>query len=254
MVAIDVQLSATHVDWPTLRQASLVVEEQGFDAIWVLDHLAGTSLGGTSSLECFTWLGALAEATSSINLGVLVANTWNRQLGTLAVAAASVSAISQRPFLFGIGAGAAPGSRWADEQHAVAADMHDDVAVRHARVADLLDLTDEMWHTTREARFETFPHPQPTPPRIVGVNSTQLADLAGRRAEGVNVAWEHPRRDEFLTAARVAAGDRPFLTTAWAPWAPDLLDDGHPTRAEMAEQDLDRIILAAIDDVSDFLQ
>ena len=58
-----------------LRQASLKVEEQGFDALWVLDHLAGAPLGGTSSLESFTWLGALAEATSSIDLGVLVANT-----------------------------------------------------------------------------------------------------------------------------------------------------------------------------------
>ena len=75
MVAIDIQLTASHVDWPRLRRASLEVEARGFDALWVMDHLAGAPMGGTSSLECFTWLGALAEATSRIHLGVLVATT-----------------------------------------------------------------------------------------------------------------------------------------------------------------------------------
>jgi alkanesulfonate monooxygenase SsuD/methylene tetrahydromethanopterin reductase-like flavin-dependent oxidoreductase (luciferase family) len=253
VVAVDVQLSASHVDWPTLRRASLEVEERGFDALWVLDHLAGTPFGGATSLECFTWLGALAEATSTITLGALVANTWNRQVGTLAVAAASVTEISGRPFLFGIGAGAAPTSRWADEQHAVGADIHDDLAVRHERVERLLDLTDEMWRPERTETLDAFLMPSPTPPRIVGVNSVRLAEIAGRRAEGVNVAWQHPGRDEFLDAARQAAGDREFTVTAWVPWSPDLLDPSHPARLEMAARDLDRVILAAIGDLGDFL-
>lgn len=253
MVALDIQLSSSHVDWPTLRRASLAVEAQGFDALWVLDHLAGAPMGGTSNLECFTWLGALAEATSRIDLGVLVANAWNRQLGTLAVAAASVSEISQRRFLFGIGAGAAPHTKWADEHHAVGADIHDDPAVRHQRVEQLLDLTDEMWHPERGSHLHTFPFPRPTPSRIVGVNSTRLAELAGRRADGVNVAWGHPRRDAFLDAAREAAGDRRFITTAWAAWDPDLLDPDHPARVAMAESGLDRVILSANGAHDDFL-
>lgn len=253
MVAIDIQLTSSHVDWPTLRRASLEVEARGFDALWVMDHLAGSPMGGTSSLECFTWLGALAEATSRIHLGVLVANTWNRRLGTLAVAAASVAEISGRPFLLGIGAGAAPDTRWAGEHHAVGADLHDDPVVRHRRVEQLLDLTDEMWHPDRGTHLATFPLPRPTPPRIVGANSTGLAELAGRRADGVNVAWGHPRRADFLLAARRAAGDRPFITTAWATWSPDLLDPAHPTRMAMEHSELDRIILSANGEHGDFL-
>jgi len=145
---------------------------------------------------------------------VCSSQTRNHQLGTLAVAAASVSEISRRPFLFGIGAGAAPTSRWADEQHAVGADIHNDVAVRHTRVEQLLDLTDEMWHPER---------------------------------------GQHLRRDDFLHAARLAARDRPFITTAWIPWTPDLLDPKHPTRAAMAEHDLDRVILTTNNDLADFL-
>jgi hypothetical protein len=97
VVHVDVQFASTHTDWPTLRAASLRAEQAGFDAVWVFDHLAGVSLDGHTNLECFTWLGALAEATSSVELGVLVANSFNRQLGTLAVAAASVSADLRSP-------------------------------------------------------------------------------------------------------------------------------------------------------------
>jgi alkanesulfonate monooxygenase SsuD/methylene tetrahydromethanopterin reductase-like flavin-dependent oxidoreductase (luciferase family) len=252
MVAVDVQLASTHTDWPTLREASVRAERAGFDALWVFDHLAGVSLGGRHSLECFTWLGALAEATSTIELGVMVANTWNRQLGTLAVAAASVSAISGRRFLFGVGAGAAPSSVWATEQHAVRATLEDRLEARHARVVELLDLTDEMWHDDRAEQFATFALPDPVPPRIVGVNSVELSIIAGVRAEGVNVAWGHPRRDELLAAATESAAGRPFLRTAWTRWAPELLDEEHPTRCEMHDARLDRIILVVTDGVEAF--
>lgn len=254
MVAVDIQFSSTHTDWATLRAASIGAERAGFEAIWVFDHLAGVALGGSDSLECFTWLGALAEATSTVELGVLVSNTFNRQLGTLAVAAASVSHISGRRFLLGVGAGAAPTSRWASEQHAVRAELSDRMDDRHGRVEQFLDLTDEMWHPERAEAFTTFSLPSPTPPRIVGVNSAALSALAGRRAEGINVAWNHPRRQEFLQVANEAAAGRAFLTTAWAMWSPDLLDADHPTRLDMAAAGVDRVILVVIDGVEAFAE
>jgi alkanesulfonate monooxygenase SsuD/methylene tetrahydromethanopterin reductase-like flavin-dependent oxidoreductase (luciferase family) len=253
VVAVDVQLSSTHTDWPTLREASVRAERAGFDALWVYDHLAGVSLGGQHSLECFTWLGALAEVTSTVELGVMVANTWNRQVGTLAVAAASVSAISGRRFLFGVGAGAAPSSAWATEQHAVRAQLEGRLDARHARVVELLDLTDEMWHHERADHFASFALPDPVPPRIVGVNSVELSTIAGRRAEGVNVAWGNPRRTELLAAATDAAAGRPFLTTAWTRWSPELLDEDHPTRREMDAAGLDRIVLVVVGGVDAFV-
>ncbi len=252
-LALDVQISASHAPWPAVREASLRAEERGFDAVWVFDHLAGVALDGDRSLECFAWLGALAEATTRIELGTLVANVWNRQVGTLVVAAASISEISGRPFHFGIGAGASPRSRWATEQHAVGHTVLDDIAARHARVEAVLDLTEEMWHREPPDRLATFPRPAAAPSRIVGVNSTALGVIAGRRADGVNVAWTHPRRTELLDAARRAAAGRSFTVTAWAPWSPDLLDPTHPTRREMTAAGLDRLILTVLDDVEGFL-
>jgi hypothetical protein len=84
------------------------------------------------------------------------------------------------------------------------------------------------------------------------VNSVELSTIAGRRAEGVNVAWGHPRRTELLAAATDAAAGRPFLTTAWTRWSPELFDEEHPTRREMEAAGLDRIILVVIDDVEGF--
>jgi alkanesulfonate monooxygenase SsuD/methylene tetrahydromethanopterin reductase-like flavin-dependent oxidoreductase (luciferase family) len=248
VTVVDIQLSPTQCDWSELRDASLAAEELGFGALWVFDHLAGIALGGRTMLECFTLLGALAEATSTIELGTLVANVWNRQVGTLVSAAASVAIIAGRQLHLGIGAGTSPRSPWAAEQVAVGAELRDSLADRHARVAEVLDLAEREWSPDRAAEHATFPLPSPVPTRIVGVNSVALSRLAGARADGINAVWTHPRRDEFFAAADAAAADagRTISRTVWAFYDPGLLDAEHPTRVEMAAAGIDRLILVQL--------
>lgn len=246
---VDIQLSPANTGWTELRDATLAAEAAGFGAVWVFDHLAGSSLRGTTMLECFTWLGALAEATSRIELGSLVTNVWNREIGTLAVAAASVSAISGRQVHLGLGAGTSPESPWAAEQVAVSARLEPSLEARHERVAAALRLTAEMWSADRSDRWASFPLPSPTPTRIVGVNSERLSRIAGRHADGINVNWAHPRKDHFLAAAQAEADrrDAPFIRTAWMSWHEDLLDPEHPDRRAMVTAGIDRVILASLD-------
>ena len=246
MTLVDIQLSPTRCDWSELREASLAVESMGCSALWVFDHLAGVALGGDTMLECFTLLGALAEATSSIELGTLVVNVWNRQPGTLVSAAASVVRISGRRLHLGIGAGTSPRSPFAAEQLAVGSEIADSLDARHARVEQVLDLMDAQWRPDREERFATFPLPSPVPSRIIGVNSIALSRLAGRRADGVNAPWHHPRRDEFFAAAEAeaAAAGRTVARTVWTHYDRALLDPEHPTRLEMAAAGIDRVVLA----------
>jgi alkanesulfonate monooxygenase SsuD/methylene tetrahydromethanopterin reductase-like flavin-dependent oxidoreductase (luciferase family) len=245
---VDLQLSPTRCEWSELRDASVAAEEMGFSALWAFDHLAGVALGGHTMLECFTLLGALAEATTTIELGTLVVNVWNRQVGTLVSAAASVALISGRPFHFGIGAGTSPRSAFATEQLAVGAELADSIADRHARVEALLDLTDREWAADREERYTTFPLPSPVPSRIVGVNSVALSRIAGRRADGVNAPWHHPRREEFFAAAEdeATAHGRTISRTVWTHFDRALLDPDHPTRVEMSEARIDRVVLALL--------
>ena len=253
MTIVDIQLSPACTDWPTLRAATIEAERRGFGAVHVFDHLAGLPLEGHTMLECFSLLGALCEITERVELGTMVANVWNRQAGTLVSAAASIALMSGRRFQFGIGAGAAPGTSWAVEQQLVAAELEPDLAARHARVEQVLDLADELWSEQRDESVATFPFPQPRPITIVGVNSVRLSRLAGRRADGVNVQWHAPRRDQFLAAADEAAGDRPFVRTAYTAYSPELLDADHPERRAMSERHIDRLVLAVFDDLSDWV-
>lgn len=253
MTTVDIQFSPANTDWPTLRFAARTAEARGYGALWVLDHLAGVPLGGSSMLEAFTLLGALAEATDQIELGTMVANAWNRQVGTLVSAVGSVALIADRQVHFGVGAGAAPGSRWAEEQHAVDASLEADLAMRQRRVGDVLALADAEWADDRDERFATFPLPRPRPTTIVGANSEALCRLAGERADGVNIVWRHARRDALIESARDAAGRRPFSVTTYAVFDPGLLDPAHPERIEMVERGVDRIVLAVFDDLSTWL-
>ena len=253
MTVVDIQLSPACADWPTLRSATIEAERRGFAAVHVFDHLAGLPLEGDTMLECFSLLGALCEVTERVELGTMVANVWNRQAGTLVSAAASIALMSGRRFHLGIGAGAAPGSPWATEQLLVGADLEPEVADRHARVEQVLDLAEQQWSVDRDERLSTFPLPDPRPLTIVGVNSARLARLAGGRADGVNVQWRHPRRDEHLAAANDAAGDRPFLRTAYTRYHVDLLDPEHPERLAMTERRIDRLVLAVFDDLTDWV-
>jgi alkanesulfonate monooxygenase SsuD/methylene tetrahydromethanopterin reductase-like flavin-dependent oxidoreductase (luciferase family) len=250
---VDIQFSPANSDWETLRVATIAAEDRGYGAVFVFDHLAGVALDGSTMLESFALLGALSQITRRVELGTMVANVWNRQVGTLVSAAASVAMMSGRQFHLGVGAGAAPDSTWAAEQTAVGADLEATLDARHARVRAVLDLAARQWTGQREDQFSTFPRPTPPPTRLVGVNSAELSRVAGEHADGINVPWHHPRRDQFIAAANSAAGDRPFLRTAYSTYHPDLLDPEHPDRIGMDEQRIDRLVLAVFDRLDGWL-
>jgi alkanesulfonate monooxygenase SsuD/methylene tetrahydromethanopterin reductase-like flavin-dependent oxidoreductase (luciferase family) len=244
-MVVDVQLSPTGADWSRFLDAVLAAESAGFGAVWVFDHLAGRSVRSDRMYECFTCLGALSVATTRIELGSLVTNVWNREPGVLAVAAATVTEISGRQLFLGLGAGTSPTSAFAFEQRVVGAFIAPTLAERHARVERALDLFDEMWSPDRDDGFTSFLRPDPRPLTIVGVNSVRLSAIAGRRADGINVAWSHPRRTEFLDAASAARPEgSPFIVTAYDWWDDALLDPDHPERRRMVEAGVERLILA----------
>lgn len=244
MTLVDVQVNPAVMGWPAIRDAALAAEAAGFGAFHVFDHLAGLPLGGTSMIECFSLLGALSGATTTIQLGTMVANVWNRAPGTLVTAAASIAHLSGRPFHFGIGAGPSPSSRWATEQHAVGHHVTAEIELRHRRVEQVLALATAEWSRDRPDDLSTFPLPSPTPTTLVGVNSVALARIAGRMADGINVPWNHPKRAEIMAVADVAAAGRPFVRTAYHVYAAELIDPTHPKRVDMTVCRIDRLVLA----------
>ncbi|MDQ3738601.1 MAG: LLM class flavin-dependent oxidoreductase [Actinomycetota bacterium] len=243
---IDLQLNPATTPWPLLRDGVLAAEQAGFGAFWMVDHLAGRSMGGNTMVECFTTLGALAAVTTSIPLGTLVANVHNREPGVLAVAVATLDHIGGRRILLGLGAGTSPTSPYAAEQLAVGAPIAVRLADRHAAVERTLDLLDEMWGPAHPEHFDTFPRPSHRPLVLLGANSVALARIAGSRTDGVNVRWTDPNASALLDAADQAArAGRAVLRTTWAPWDEALCDPDHPERRRMTEVGIDRLILTA---------
>lgn len=163
MVTVDVLYSGAMHSWPELRENVLRAEGEGFGTAWVYDHMSGSVLSSDRMLECFTLAGALAAATSTIGIGTLVVNAANRTPGMTAVAAASVQEISEGRFIFGLGAGAAPGSRWAQEHEVLGIPLHDSMQDRHAHLVSILDLCDVLWDPNRDAKWNGFPLPSPRP-------------------------------------------------------------------------------------------
>ena len=244
---IDVQLSQANSTWPQYLEGVLAAQEAGFSTVWTLDHLSGVSFDGRTMLECFTVLGAIAAATTTIGLGSLVVNSANRHAGLLATSAATVQSISGGRFVLGLGAGTSPTSRFAREQDVLGIAVRARMAERHRHLGDTLDLLEEMWSPARDSeKWMGFALPDPAPPVILGVNSTRLARIAGQRTNGVNVRAHNTDRREVIAAAHDAksANLRPWTTSVWCSWDDALLDPSHPLRLELEADGVDRLILS----------
>jgi alkanesulfonate monooxygenase SsuD/methylene tetrahydromethanopterin reductase-like flavin-dependent oxidoreductase (luciferase family) len=212
---VDLQLNPATTSWNDYLECSLLGEQRGFGALWVYDHLAGSTLRGRSMFEATALLGGLAMATSRIQIGSMVINAGLRPPAVVAAAMASVQTMSGGRLLVGLGAGAAPGSRWSGELDVAGIDIRPTTAARHQRVAETISMCDEMW--AGRLGSAGFPQATPRPPIIVGVNSAALTLVGATRADGINVLLSHARHAEFVDLARAETEGKALITiTVWA--------------------------------------
>ena len=241
----DFQVNTATTYWPEIRAQTLTAEANGFDAVWVWDHLTGVTMGGGDTMsDCFTLLGALAAVTSTLHLGPLVANVQNRPPSMLANAAATLQNISDGRLLLGLGSGGGPNGPFTAEHRTAGISLLPHLVQRHDALFDCFDVMDRMWADDRHERYRGFPKPVSLPPRIVGLNSERLAILVGQRADGVNVRARGDNARALLDTAKSAAGDRPFARTVFFTFDDEYLDPDHELRVRFA--DVDRTIFVAM--------
>jgi probable F420-dependent oxidoreductase len=107
--SVGVQLPEVERDvrWPEIVSMARAAEANGFDSIWVGDHLLyrGDGRPERGPWDAWTTLAALAASTERVRLGPLVACGAFHPPGIIARMAASIDEVSRGRFVLGIGAG-----------------------------------------------------------------------------------------------------------------------------------------------------
>ena len=181
-----------------LLQSAMWAEESGFKYFSVVDHLVPYNAQGSSdapSMDCWTTLGALAQATDRINLLPLVINASIRQPSLVAQAAATLDLISRGRMLLGIGAG---GYKPEYVQHGIPypSDTH-----RAQRLTESLQVIKRLWsedevsfsgefHELRNATIS--PKPVHKPAVLVAGASESVLNIAAAQGDMANVILPGP--------------------------------------------------------------
>jgi 5,10-methylenetetrahydromethanopterin reductase len=217
-------------DLPVARQQELAadIEAAGLASMWAND-----ATGRDPFLLCQAW----GQATSSIRLGIGVAQALTRSPAQCAKAAATLQEATGGRFVLGLGASQPEALQW----HGVGGDRPLS-AVRDAleviRAATSGETTDHDGVLSSHGfRLGISPLPAPVP-LYVGAMKPRALALAGTHADGVLLSWESPG-----AVAHAAAAVRSAARTAGRP-APEIAayvrvavdDDPDTARAALARQ------------------
>jgi probable F420-dependent oxidoreductase len=106
-VGIQLPEVEREVRWPELLDMTRAIEAEGFDSVWVGEHLLyrWPDRPPRGPWEAWTLLAAIAASTTRIELGPLVACTNFHNPALLAKQAATIDELSGGRFVLGLGAG-----------------------------------------------------------------------------------------------------------------------------------------------------
>lgn len=180
--------------YPDLAAIAATAERNGWDALWVSDHLLwDADATDRNCYEAWTLLAALAPATSTLRLGTLVTCNSYRHPSLLAKMAAGIDDISGGRVEFGIGAG------WKDVEYAAYGYDFPPIGTRQDQMAEAIELSRLLW-TEDRADFDgahyslrgavCAPKPVQAPmPVWIGGHGDRLLRVVAELGDGWNMVF-----------------------------------------------------------------
>jgi F420-dependent oxidoreductase-like protein len=190
-VTFSLFLPQAGLSWPMLRERALLLEELGYDGLWLVDHFWANGMPDLDFLEGWTTLGALAEATTRLRIGLMVSCVSYRNPALLAKMAATVDRLSEGRLELGLGAG------WMDSEYKAYGYDFPPMGTRLAHLEEALEIVTRMqrekrttfagrFHRVEDAPNEPKPVQSPLPVTIGGAGEKVLLRLVARYAQRWN--------------------------------------------------------------------
>lgn len=242
-------------------------EASGFDTVLVMDHfyqLPGIGTPESPMLEAYTTLGALATATSTIQLSALVTGNTYRNPAMLAKTVTTLDVVSGGRAVLGIGAG------WYEKEHHDFGYEFGTFTERFERLEEALQIIGPMlrgeaptfegtWYQVHDALNN--PRLRPAVPIMLGGSGEKKTfRLAARFADHMNIicAREEISRKVAALRQRCEEVDRDPATLATSYLAMVIMmDDGDQARAILdlvPPERRSQVFAGTPDDVAESLQ
>lgn len=221
MTAFGLTVSSEEHAPAHLVEIARQAEEFGFDFVSISDHFHPWI--GAQGHSPFVWsvLGAISQATRTIEVGVGVScPTMRIHPAVSAHAAATTAALLPGRFVWGVGTGEnlnehVTGAPWPT------------AAVRLEMLEEAIEITRRLWtedavdhrgthFNVEDARI--FDKPDPLPPIVVSAFGPKAAKVAAEVGEGL---WTTGIKEDVLEAYRGAGGDGQVWSQLSVCWDPD---------------------------------
>lgn len=221
MTKFGLTLSSEEHPAPHLVDVAMAAEDAGFDFVSISDHFHPWISEQGHSPFVWSTLGAIAQATSDIGVGVGVSCPIMRIHPAISAhAAATTAQLLEGRFTWGVGTGEALnehvlGDRWPPAD--VRVEMLEEAIVLIRRLWEGESVTHRGRHfTVEDARI--FDRPDPAPPIVVSAFGTRSAQVAAALGDGL---WTTGIQTDVIEAYRSAGGDGPIWSQLSVCWDED---------------------------------
>ncbi|UCE95845.1 MAG: LLM class flavin-dependent oxidoreductase [Candidatus Bathyarchaeota archaeon] len=184
-------LTLQHLPWREEVKRWQMIEDLGFDSIWLADHFVNYMQPNAPWFESWTLLAALANHTNRIRIGTLVSSIPLRNPVLLARQALTVDHISNGRLELGLGAGA---SGTIDPVYSMIGIEDWNPAERVSRFKETVEIIDKclrnrvtsfegQYYRLQDATLAPPPIQQPRPPITIGAMGPRMLQIAAKYAE-----------------------------------------------------------------------